>query len=101
MGKKKTKPSKKDEFVKVPIRYHIPDTIITKYVTNSTVQILEEEFKISFFEMKPELCFDKNAKPPSDIQVDCVAAVIMTAERVSRLIDALKRQLDLYNSRPK
>ncbi len=92
------KPIKKEPFVKVPIKYHIPDTITTKYVTNTTVQILEEEFKLSFFEMKPKLNFDKNAKAPSDIQVDCVAAVIMTPTKISRLIDALKKQLDTYNS---
>lgn len=100
MAKKKreTKSSKKGEFVKVPIKYHIPDTIITKFVTNSTVQIMEEELKISFFEMKPELCFEMNAKAPSEIQVDCVGAVVMTPNRISKLIGALQKQLDTYNS---
>jgi hypothetical protein len=98
MAKKKTKTNKEGGFVKVPIKYNIPDTITTKFVTNSTVQIMEEEFKISFFEMKPKLSFDKKDKLPSDIQVDCVAAVVMTPNRISRLIGALQKQLDTYNS---
>ena len=102
MAKKKTKTTpktgKKGEFVRVPIKYNIPDTIITKFVTNSTVQIMEEELKISFFEMKPELFFEANAKPLSEIQVDCVGVVVMTPRRISKLISALQTQLDTYNS---
>ena len=83
----------------VPIKYNIPDAITTRFVTNSTVQIMEEEFKICFFEMKPELRFDLSTAPPSEVQADCVASVIMTANRLSGLIDVLQQQLKKYNSR--
>ncbi|MGR3174944.1 MAG: DUF3467 domain-containing protein [Candidatus Scalindua sp.] len=98
-AKTKTKASKEDEFVTIPLKFHIPDTIITHFVTNTTVQIMEQEFKISFFEMKPELCLDPTAKLPSKVQADCVASVVMTPERISRLISTLQAQLDKYNSR--
>lgn len=94
----KTKPSKKtvkkEGAALVPLKFVIPNTIITRFATNMTVQVLEQEFKINFYEMKPELCFEQNAKPPSDIQADCVASVVLTAERVVRLIKALQDQLD-------
>ena len=102
MGKKKTKASKKEVTeALVPIKWNIPDTITTQYATNSTVQILEQEFKICFFEQKPELCFDVDAKPPKEMKVDCVSSVIMNASRVDRLINALQVQLDKYNSLPR
>ena len=98
--KKKIKPSKKEAAPKeVPIKWHIPDNINTQFVTNATVQILEEEFKISFFEMKPQLRFDLNVPPPSEVQADCVVSVVMTPNRVGRLIEALQGQLDKYNAR--
>jgi|TARA_Y100000294_G_C8444220_1_gene292053 hypothetical protein len=97
--KARIKTNKEEKFVDVPIKFHVPDTIITRYVTNSTVQIMEEELKISFFEMKPELRFDIDTAPPSEVQADCVGSVIMTADRISRLINVLKQQLDKYNAR--
>ncbi len=100
MGKKKTKSSKKEKIAYVPVAFNIPDTIITRFVTNTTVQIMDEEFKISFFEMKPELSFEPADKPPDEIRADCVATVVMTPDRLSRFIGVLQGQLDKYNSRP-
>lgn len=103
MGKKKTakKTSKKkvEKTVFVPVKWHIPDTIITRFATNITVQMMESEFKISFFEQKPEMYFEPSP-PPSEVQADCVASVIVTPDRLSRFIAVLQDQLDKYNSRP-
>lgn len=96
MGKKKTKTSKKKvaKPVFIPLKFHIPDTIITRFATNMTIQIIENEFKISFFEQKPEMRFEQNQKPPSEIKADCVASVIVTADRLSRFIEVLQDQLN-------
>ena len=63
-----------------------------------TVQILEEEFKVCFYEMKPALVFDRNEKPPPEILAHCVASVVLTPDRVSRLIKSLQDQLDQYHN---
>ncbi len=99
MAKKKTNSSKKKVVeVNVPIKYRIPDTIITRYATNITVQIIENEFKICFFEQKPEMRFDPKQPPPSEVQADCVASVIVTADRLPRFIKVLLKQVDQYTS---
>lgn len=98
MGKKKTKPSKK-EVAEVVIKWHIPDTIITRFATNMTVQIIENEFKISFFEIKPEIYLEPIPIPPNEVQADCVASVIVTADRLPRFIEVLIEQFERYNSR--
>lgn len=103
MGKKKTtkKTRKKKEKIKyIPVAFNIPDDMITRFVTNTTVQIMDEEFKLSFFEIKPALSFDPADKPPDEVRADCVATVVMTPDRLSRFIGVLQGQLDKYNSRP-
>ncbi len=100
MGKKKTKSSKKKVAIaKVPIKWHVPDTIITRFATNMVVQIIENEFKISFFEIKPEMHFEPITKPPDEVQADCVASVIVTADRLSKFIEVLLKQVGQYTSR--
>jgi hypothetical protein len=61
---------------------------------------MDEEFKINFYEVKPELCFDPAEKPPDEIRADCVATVVMTPDRLFRFIGVLQGQLDKYNARP-
>ncbi|MCJ7546112.1 MAG: hypothetical protein MUP30_04725 [Deltaproteobacteria bacterium] len=86
---------KKDE-IEVPIKWHIPDTIITRYASNMTVQILEYEFKLSFFEIKPEIRLDPNISPPSEVQAECVASVIISPAKFPKFIEAMQTQLAKY-----
>ncbi len=100
MGKKKTKPKpSKKKVAQVPVKWNIPDTIITRFATNIVVQIIENEFKITFFEIKPEIYLDPSQKPSGEVQADCVASVIVTADRLPRFIEVLLKQVDLYTSR--
>lgn len=101
MAKKKTKSksSKAEEaLATIPLKYHIPDTIITRFSTNMTVQILQSEFKICFFEAKPEIRLGPNPKPINEVQADCVASIVVTPDRLSKFIDVLQEQLKKYNS---
>jgi hypothetical protein len=82
----------------VPIKWYIPDNIITRFASNMVVQTIENEFKISFFEIKPEIRFDTSTPPPSEVQAECVATVIITADRLPKFIEVLQGQLNLYNS---
>ncbi len=100
MDKKKTKPSKKKVAeATIPVKWHIPDTIITRFATNIVVQIIENEFKITFFEIKPEIYLEPSQKPSGEVQAECVASVIVTADRLPRFIEVLLKQVDQYTSR--
>ncbi|MEE9613646.1 MAG: hypothetical protein V3W31_01675 [Thermodesulfobacteriota bacterium] len=94
---------KKEQEIKggLPIEWHVPDTIITRFVTNMTVQVIEYEFKLSFFELKPEIILGPTPKLPKKIKADCVASVIVTPDRLASFIKVLKGQLDLYNEAKK
>lgn len=102
MSKKKVLKSKEVKWVTVPIKYTIPDSIIARFTTNIVVQIIKNEFKISFFEQNLPINLDEKSKPPTEIQANCVASVIVTADRLPGFIEVLQRQLDIVKkSTPK
>lgn len=84
------------EGVKVPLKWNIPDNIVTRYASNVAVQILENEFKVSFFEINPEIRTDNNQKIPKEIQANCVASVIMSPGKFPSFIAALQQQLEIF-----
>jgi hypothetical protein len=96
MSKKKTV-SQQQEMV-APIEWRVPEGISTPFATNMIVQLIENEFKLSFFEVKPPLIFDYSTTRPSSIVADCVGSVIITADRLPKFIEALQSQLNMYQS---
>lgn len=94
MVNKKTDENKKG--VAVPLEWYVPDGAMTPFATNMVVQTMENEFKISFFEVKPPIQLDETAPPPNKIRADCVASVIVTADRLPKFIEVLQKQLDKY-----
>jgi len=101
MAKKNVKTPLVQPLVGIPIKWHVSDNIITRFASNMVVQAIENEFKISFFETKPEINLDPSAKPPKEMPAECVASVIITADRLQNFIDVLQTQVNLYKSRIK
>lgn len=92
----KTKVTAKIQGVAVPIRWDIPDYIITRFASNMVVQLLENEFKISFFEVSPDIALGLENKIPDAIQANCVASVIVNAEKLPVFIGVLQKQSEIY-----
>lgn len=86
---------------KVPIKFNIPPTIITRFASNMVIQTLQNEFKISFFEIKPEIRLDPSDEIPDEVLADCVASVIVAANKLQDFIDILQKQLDNHNEKKK
>lgn len=97
MSKKKVIPPNKA--IAIPIEWHIPEGQMTPFATNMTVQIIENEFKISFFEIKPPVRFDDSEPLPSKARADWIASVIVTADRLPKFIEVLQTQLNKYQSK--
>jgi len=95
MTKKKTKKATKKE-IKLPIKWHVPENMISRYATNMTVQLLENEFKLAFFELSPNIRTDPSVPPQKEVQANCVGSIIVNINTVPKIIDVLKRQLDLF-----
>lgn len=101
MSKKKPITPKEESKAKataVPIEWHVPDGLITPFATNMLVQIIEHEFKLSFFEIKPQIRLESNQPLPDKIRADYIASVIVTADRLPRFIEALQSQLEKYKT---
>ena len=82
----------------VPIEWIMPVEVITPFATNMLVQVIENEFKISFFEIKPAMRFSQSDPFPSKVKALCIASVIVSADRLPKFIQVLQSQLDTYNS---
>jgi hypothetical protein len=91
MAKKKTE--KSEQKAGIPIEWHVPDTIITRFASNMVIQSFENVFKISFFEIKPEIHLTPPQIPQSTIRADCVASVIVTPDKFSQMVEVLQRQI--------
>ena len=92
----KSKITKIEQEVRVPIKWHTPDNMITRYATNMLVQIIENEFKISFFEIMPEIRLDPTSPSPNEVRADCVAKIIVSPEKLPSFIKALQEQYNKY-----
>jgi hypothetical protein len=82
--------------MELPIKWHVPDTIITRYANNMVVQTLENEIKLSFFEMKPDIRTDPKMGPPSEVLAECVASVIVSPAKFPKFIEAMQTQYAKY-----
>ena len=96
--KKDLNTEKKEEFIPIPLEWHVPEDQITPFATNMVIQVEEEIFKLSFFEMKPPIQMDKALPHPSVIRADCVASVYITPNRVGQLIELLQKHLERYKT---
>lgn len=87
------------------IEWHIPDYIISRFATNFVVQTIESEFKVSFFEVKPDLILTeeqrKLVEDRGTIIAECIGSVIITPERLKRLIAILGEHLAKYENAQK
>ena len=91
----------------LPIEWHFPRDIVSRYATNMVVQHTEHEFIISFFEAYPPVLLgDAEEKKAALKQIEsvpaiCVARVIVAPERLAEFIQVLQDNLDKYSSRTK
>ena len=74
------------------------EDLIAPFATNMIVHQVETEFKLLFFQVKPPLRFGPSDNIPTKVRADCVASVIVTADRIPKFIEALKVQLEKYQS---
>jgi hypothetical protein len=87
--------------VEIPLKWHVSEEIISRFAPNIVVQTLEGAFMLSFFEPKPEIRLLPTDPVPTEVRAECVAQIIVPAEKLSGMIDVLKRQLDSFNQSKK
>jgi hypothetical protein len=95
VGKEKNTGKK---FVAVPLEWHVPVDHVTPFASNIVIQIEEDIFKLSFFEVKPPIHMDESTPPPAVVRAECVASVYITPNKVGLLIELLRKHLERYKS---
>jgi len=76
---------KKDTII--PIDWHVPEGVMTPFATNMLVQTIETEFK-------PAIRLNKSDPLPESVRADCVASVIISANRLPKFVEVLQLQVD-------
>jgi hypothetical protein len=99
MPRKEKETKGKEDVTRIPLKWHFPDSIITRVATNMVVQRLEGGFyKLSFFETKPEIRFKEEKDQeeiPKEILAECVSSVVISPEKFPAFVDLLQRQLEI------
>jgi hypothetical protein len=86
----------------VPIEWHAPEDLISRYANNILVQHEEHEFIISFFEIRPPLLLGSpeeikaKLEQTESVRAECVARIIVAADRMPSFIEALQGNLEKY-----
>lgn len=88
--------------ITLPVDWHFPENIQSRYVNNVLVQIGQSEFVVSFFEMQLPLLLgtpEENKaklKEMGSIRAECVSKIIVSPEVMPALVSALQIELDKY-----
>ena len=90
----------KQDGISLPIEWHTPEHIISRYATNMMVQYVEHEFVLSFYEVQPPLTSDLfreekgELKKLMSVQANCVSRVIVAKDKMPQFIAALQKSLE-------
>jgi len=92
--------------IKLPIQWNLPEGLTSRYATNIVVQRGENEFIVSFFEVIPPIALGTpeqritQLEAVESVTAECVARVIIAADKMPGFIEALQENLGSYRARP-
>jgi hypothetical protein len=84
----------------LPIEWHVPDDIPIRYATNIVVQRLENEYLISFFEVRPPIVLGSPEEVATkvnsldSIRANCVAQIMVAENKMPEFVKALQLNLE-------
>ncbi|MCZ7569916.1 MAG: DUF3467 domain-containing protein [Ardenticatenaceae bacterium] len=88
-----------------PIEWHVSEHVISRYATNLVVQHTQNEFIISFFEVRPPLVLGtpeevrEQLNQMKSVRAECVGRIIVAAEKMPDFVRVLQANLETYLSR--
>jgi hypothetical protein len=86
----------------LPIEWHVPDELVTRYANNLLVQHTEHEFILSFFELQPPLTVGSPEEQAAQLQAvgavraECVARVVISASRMASFVETLRSSSEKF-----
>jgi Protein of unknown function (DUF3467) len=91
--------------VSIPVEWHFPEQIASRYATNLVVQSTQHEFIISFFEVRHPILIGSPEEQRAQleqiksIRAECVARIIVAAEKMPEFLQVLQVRLDAFQAR--
>ena len=90
--------------IKLPLSFHIPDDIVSRYATNFVVQCTGQEFVLSFFETMPPLLLGESPEEnqailerAGKVRAECVARVIVSPDRMRQFAEVVQSAVARYD----
>lgn len=85
------------------IDFHTPEFMPSNIATNIIVQHFQENFKVSFYEIKPDIILSEEDKSKMEkrgtLRADCVGSFIISHGDFRKFIDVMQEQLNKYEKR--
>lgn len=84
----------------LPMVWKMPDDLSSGYATNMLVQTGEQELFVSFFEMQhPVVLVPEDINKLESVNLECIAKIIVTPERLANFIEVLQKQLEAFKAK--
>jgi len=86
---------------RIPVEVQVPPGVVSRYATNLVIQRNGPEYIISFFEIRPPVFVGTPAEQRAQIekletiQAECVARVVVSAERMREFAQTFADSLGL------
>ena len=90
--------------ISLPVNWHFPESIQSRYANNILVQTGQFEFIISFFEMQQPLLLGtpeenkKGLETLGEIRAECVGKIVVPHELVPAIISVLQTEYDRFHA---
>jgi len=97
-------PADLDESIAIPLEWHIPEGMVSRYATNIVVQHSAHEFTVSFFEVNPPVILGSIEERKAALQqmgsvrAECIARIIIAPGRMPAFIKALQTNMEKHAS---
>lgn len=92
----------KPESVGLPIEWHIPEDLESKYATNLVIQNTPNEFILSFFETRPPLLLGTKEeqatklKEMESVRATCISRIVVAPERMNEFVKIIQESLEKF-----
>jgi hypothetical protein len=90
---------KEQERLVVPIEWHFPEGIVTRYANNMVVQFGDHDCYLSFFEIPVPVLLGtpgeqlEQAKKLKHVRAECIARIVLPISKMPEIVEALRSTL--------
>lgn len=100
-------PKKKEQTKEVTyvVDFHTPEFMPSKVATNIVIQMFNEVFKMSLFELKPDIILSeedrKRMESRGTVRADCIGSFIINPANLRTFVKLINEQLAKYDKHKK